>query len=251
LSAIIRRNKERFKTLLRYRDLLSQLVARDIKLKYRRSYLGYLWSVLSPLMVMVVMTVVFSTMFNHKTANFPVYLLGGNLVFSFMRESSSHAITSITGNASLLKKVYVPKYIFTLSKVTSDLVNLFFSLGALVIVMLATGVSFHWTFFLIIVPILELYAFCVGLGMMLAELTAWMYLTPIFYPVEALPDKLEWLVTRLNPMYYYVTVFRDYTWGSGVAWTGNILRGGLIAALMLLIGTAVFARTKDRFILHI
>lgn len=266
MSAIIRRNKERFKTLLRYRDLLSQLVARDIKLKYRRSYLGYLWSVLSPLMVMVVMTVVFSTMFNHKTANFPVYLLGGNLVFSFMRESSSHAITSITGNASLLKKVYVPKYIFTLSKVTSDLVNLFFSLGALVIVMLATGVSFHWTFFLIIVPILELYAFCVGLGMMLAAvavffrdvqyiwgvvLTAWMYLTPIFYPVEALPDKLEWLVTRLNPMYYYVTVFRDYTWGSGVAWTGNILRGGLIAALMLLIGTAVFARTKDRFILHI
>ena len=119
--------KERVKSLFRYKDLLAQLVSRDIKLKYRRSFLGYLWSVLNPLMTMAVMSVVFSQMFKKGIENYPVYLLSGNILYSFMRESTTHGLTSITGNASLLKKTYVPKYIFTLSKVTSDLVNLGFS----------------------------------------------------------------------------------------------------------------------------
>lgn len=257
---------KRLHTLFRYKDLLYQLVTRDIKLKYRRSYLGYIWSVLSPLMIMVVMTVVFSTMFKRNIEHFPVYLLTGNILFTFMRESSAHSITSITSNAALLKKIYVPKYIFTISKVTSDLVNLVFSLGALIIVMLVTGVPFTWHCLLFFIPVFELYVFCVGLGLFLAQAavffrdiqyiwgvvcTAWMYLTPLFYPVDALPAALGWLVVRFNPMYYYITIFRDLTMYDTVGWLPNMSRGMLIAVLMLLIGTGSFLKNKDKFILYI
>ena len=111
---------DRINVFMKYKDLLIQLVSRDIKLKYRRSFLGYLWSVLNPLFVMIIMTIVFSTMFSRNIENFPVYLFTGKMLFDFMSTSTNQAMTSVTGNAALLKKTYVPKYIFTLSKVTSD-----------------------------------------------------------------------------------------------------------------------------------
>ena len=117
----------RLQRLYDFRHLLKQLVIKDIKLKYRRSFLGYVWSVLNPLLVMVVMLLVFSHMFRSNIENFPAYLIIGQTLFNFMSEATNQAIFSITGNAALLKKVYVPKYIFTLSKVTSSLVNLLIS----------------------------------------------------------------------------------------------------------------------------
>ena len=258
--------KERVQSLFRYKNLLSQLVSRDIKLKYRRSFLGYVWSVLNPLLTMAVMTVVFSQMFKRNVENYPVFLLSGNILYSFLRESTMHGISSITGNAALLKKTYVPKYIFTLSKVTSDLVNLGFSFCALLVVMLVTGVQFSWNIFLCIVPVLELYVFCVGLSLFLAQaavffrdvqyiwnpiVLAWMYLTPIIYPLDALPGKLAWLVSKLNPLYYYLESFRDTVmYAQPPEWL-LVWRGALIAVLMLIIGLWSFARTKDKFILHI
>ena len=129
---------DRINVFMKYKDLLIQLVSRDIKLKYRRSFLGYLWSVLNPLFVMIIMTIVFSTMFSRNIENFPVYLFTGKMLFDFMSTSTNQAMTSVTGNAALLKKTYVPKYIFTLSKVTSCMVDLLISFGALFIVMLVT-----------------------------------------------------------------------------------------------------------------
>ena len=114
-----------------YRDLLRLLVVKDIKLKYRRSILGYVWSILNPLLIMSVMAVVFSAMFKRNIENFPVYLFCGQLLFNFMNSSTHVAIFSITANAPLLKKTYVPKYIFTVAKITSGMVDLVFSLGAL------------------------------------------------------------------------------------------------------------------------
>ena len=102
-----------------YKDLLKQLVIRDIKLKYRRRFLGYIWSVLYPLLIMLVMTIVFSTMFRRNIDNFPVYLFTGQVLFNFMNQSTHQAIGSLTGNAALLRKTYVPKYIFTFAKITS------------------------------------------------------------------------------------------------------------------------------------
>ena len=193
----------------KYKDLLKQLVIRDIKLKYRRSFLGYMWSVLNPLLIMIVMTIVFSAMFSRNIDNFPVYLFCGQLLFNYMNNATHQAIFSINGNASLLKKTYVPKYIFTMSKITSGLVDLLFSLGALVIVMLATQARVTWHAILFPLVLVQLYLFCLGLGLFLAQAnvffrdiqyiynaftTAWMYLTPIFYPLESLPDKLVWII---------------------------------------------------------
>jgi lipopolysaccharide transport system permease protein len=248
-----------------YRELLFQLVSRDIKLKYRRSVLGYIWSILNPLMVMIVMTIVFSSMFNRGIKNFPVYLLAGNILFTYMTGATNRALFSILVNASLLRKIYVPKYIFTLAAVTSELITMVFSLGALVIVMVATRVHFTWHFLLIIIPILELYVFTLGLGLFLAQAmvffrdiqyiwsvicTAWTYLTPIFYPIEFLPDWLRRLVMRFNPMYYYITVFRNFTLNETAVWLPNIWYGALIAALMLLIGAWTFSWHKNKFILY-
>ena len=123
----------KFRRFYAFNELLKQLVVRDIKLKYRRSYLGYLWSVLNPLMLMGVLVFVFSNIFRSNIPNFPLYLLTGQIIFNFMVEATNMSVGSITGNAALLKKTYVPKYVFTISKVGSSLVNLVFSLGAFII----------------------------------------------------------------------------------------------------------------------
>lgn len=159
----------RLERLYGFRHLLKQLVLKDIKLKYRRSFLGYLWSVLNPLLVMLVMLLVFSHMFRSDIENFPAYLIIGQTLFNFMSEATNQAIFSITGNAALLKKVYVPKYIFTLSKVTSSLVNLLFAMGAMAIVLIASRVRFSPAMLFIPVILTQLYVFSLGLGLFLAQ----------------------------------------------------------------------------------
>ena len=216
-------NKYRKQGWMGYRDLLIELVTKDVKLKYRRSFLGYLWSILNPLMIMLVMVIVFSSIFRFDIDHYPVYLIIGQTIYNYVNNATVHAIYSVTDNGALLKKVYVPKYIFPLSKVTSDLVDFLFSLGAMVLVMLITGTQF--SVYLILLPYvaIQIYVFSLGMGMFLAQasvffrdiryiynvfLTAWMYATPIFYPVTMLPDKIRWIVTHLNPLYYYIEQFR-------------------------------------------
>ena len=258
--------QERIRVFFHYRPLFRELVWKDIKLKYRRSFLGYFWSILSPLMIMIIMVIVFSNMFRFNIQNYPVYLIIGQTIFNFVSESSNQAMWSITGNAALLKKVYVPKYIFTLSKVTSACVNVFFSLGAMLIVFFVCHVHFNAYMLWIPVIILQAYLFCVGLGMLLsatnvffrdiqyihaAFLTGWMYMTPIFYQVEMLPDWLKWIVTHLNPVYSYITQFRTVVLYETFPDLMLILIGLIWAGILLLVGTAVFFKTKDQFILYI
>ena len=250
----------------KYRDLLKLLVSKNIKLKYRRSFLGYLWSILNPLMIMAVMTVVFSTMFSKSIENFPVYLFCGQLLFNFMKNSTNQAISTITGSAAMLKKCYVPKYIFTLSKITSNLLDLVFSLGALLIVMIVTKTKFTWYILVFPFVLLQLYIFCVGLGLFLAQAnvffkdtqfiynavtTAWTYLTPIFYPLESLSEKLVWSIKHFNPMYFYIGQFRDLIYYGRMPGHLIILAGCGAAVAMLGIGMWSFLRAKDQFILHI
>lgn len=258
--------KYRVKTLFKYKDLIIDLVKRDLKLKYRRSFLGYVWSVLDPLLIMIVLAVVFSSLLGKGIENYPVYLLSGRLLFDYMRKSTTAAMKSVTGNAAMLRKVYVPKYIFTLSKVTSSLIELFFSLAALILVMLATGAPFYWKQLLAPVIIVQLYIFCCGLGLFLAQLnvffrdvehiygavlTAWMYLTPIIYKIEKLPEKVQFVVKAFNPMYYYVAGFRDMVYYGNFPGPRIIWGGWLIAFLMLVFGIWSFQRTKDKFMLYI
>ena len=261
----------RIQGFIRFKDLMGQLVSRDLKLKYRRSVLGYLWSVLNPLFIMTIMAIVFSHMFKRASIpNFPVYLMSGQVMFNFMNLSTKSAINSINGSASLLKKTYVPKYVFTVSKIISGVIDCIFSMGALLIVMLFTGGEFSWRLLLFPLVLVQNFVFTLGLGLFLAATnvffrdiqyiynavtTAWLYLTPMFYPIEALPVSLQYAVSHLNPMYSYVSQFRCLTMPGFVP--GGITMGPLIfigvvsAILMLFIGLWVFVKTQVKFILYI
>ena len=258
--------KYRIKTFFKYQDLVRELVQRDLKLKYRRSFLGYLWSILNPLMIMVILVIVFSNMFRSDVTNFPVYLIIGQTLFNFMNESTTQAISSITGNASLLKKTYVPKYVFTVSKVTSSFVNTLFAMGALVVVFVVCRVTPNIYYLMIPVILLQEYVFCLGLGMLLAQgsvffrdiqyiynalLTAWMYLTPLFYPIALLPDTLRDIVVTFNPMYFFITEFRQIVLECRMPDPYLIMAGTISAILAIVIGTWAFLKTQDKFILYI
>lgn len=256
----------RLKGFFHYKDLLKHLVMRDLKLKYRRSVLGYLWSVLDPLLSMTVMTIVFSSMFKRNIDNYPVYLFSGQLLFNYMRTSTTQAMNSIVSNGGLIKKIYVPKYIFTISRVISALIDLLFNMVALLIVMLVTGAPFHWCNLLFPVVLVQLFVFCLGLGLFLAQANvffrdvqhiytavtmAWMYLTPIFYPIESLPGTVQFVVRWMNPMYYYVKQFRDVVYFGVLPQWEYVLLGSVVALLMLVFGTGLFFKNQDRFILQI
>lgn len=258
--------KLRIETFFHYIDLIKELVSRDLKLKYRRSFLGYLWSILNPLLIMLIMTMVFSQMFNRNIENYAVYLIIGRTLFEFVNNSTSQAMVSIRTNYALIKKVYIPKYVFPLAKVTSGMVDCVFSLGALLIVMIFTKTPLSPYFLLFPFVILQVYVFSCGIGFFLAQgvvffrdlqyiykafTTAWMYLTPIFYPVEQLPEVLQKIVIYVNPLYSYVTQFRTLVLERTLPEPWMVLAGSAWAVVMLIFGMITFKRSQDRFILYI
>lgn len=250
---------------LAYKNLLKELVRRDVKTKYRRSVLGMLWSVLNPLGMMIIMSIVFSHVFRSNIENFPVYLMCGQVIFNFYNEASTVAMSSVLGNASLIKKVYVPKYLFPVSKVCSCFVNLVTSFIALVIVIVATGTKLSWTALLVFIPVIYVFVFSLGMGLMLSALvvtfrdlqhlygiliTAWMYMTPIFYPLDMLPEWVADLV-RLNPLANFIEMFRDVILYNVVP--SGILQAKCIVSCVVALGLGfwIFYKQQDTFILKV
>ncbi len=245
--------------------ILRTLVTKDFKLKYRRSVLGVLWSVLNPLLMMVVLSAVFSFMFRFTIENFPLYLILGTILFNLMADSTSAAMYSITGAAPLIKKIRIEKLIFPLESVVFQIVNFVISLVAVVLVMLYFRIT--PTLNLLALPLLIFYVlvFSLGLGMLLAALavffrdvmhlwgvviTAWTYATPLFYPVDMLDGWMQ-TVMSFNPMYHYVTYFRSIVmWDAMPDLTENLVCLG-IALVTFLIGFAVFRKSENKFILYI
>lgn len=249
----------------RYRFLISQLVARDFKTKYKRSVLGILWSFLNPLLTMVVQYIVFSNLFRFDIPYYPVYLLCGIVIFNFFSESCGMALVSIVGNSSLITKVYVPKYIYPLTRIFSSLINLLISLIPLIIVVLLSGLLPTKAYLLVPYVLACLAMFCLGLGMLLAAAMVffrdiqflwgvlsmiWMYLTPLFYPASILPNNVAW-VLGINPLYYYVTFVRTCLIDGISPEPIVYVQCMLFSLIMLAIGAFVFKKTQDRFILYI
>ena len=256
---------ERFKVFFKYENLLFSLVSRDIKVRYRRSVLGMLWTVLNPLLMMVVITIVFSTLFKQNIEHFPIYYLAGSLIFSFNSETTSNALYSIIGNASLMKKVYIPKYLFPLAKIVSGLVNIGFSLIAMFVVMIILGVEFRPTLLLLPIPILYTFIFSTGLGLLLAAATvffrdiahfygvflmAWTYFTPVFYPETILPPAAMQIM-KWNPMYHYVKYMRDLVLYGNFPGMKENLVCFMFSFIFLVIGVLVFYKKQDRFVLYV
>ena len=249
----------------KYKDLVRELVVRDIKKKYRRSILGILWSMLNPLLMMLITAMVFSQLFRFDIENFALYLLTGQIIFTFYAEATNFAMGSILENSGLIKKVYVPKYLFPLSRVISSLVNLIFTIPAMLAVMLVTGASFHWKLLFALAPLFLLFIFCLGIGLLLGAyavyfrdlfhlygvvLTALNYATPIFYPEKIIPQEYQF-ISAYNPLYYYLQMFRDFVysnvWPSSELWITCIF----ISIFALLLGGYSFAKKQNHFILYV
>lgn len=256
---------EAVKSLIKYRWLLQLLIERDLKIKYRRSVLGYLWSVLNPLMMMTILTIVFSSVFRFDIPNYPVYLLAGQLMFGFFSESTSIAMTAILDGAPLIKKVKLPKYIFPLSRVLSSFVSMLLSMTALFLVMIFTDMELKITLVLLPFIILLFLLFCIGVGMMISAavvyfrdlkylytvmLTALTYLTPLFYPISIIPPEVKPYVL-MNPLYSYILFFREAAvygiWPTPQEYINCIL----ISLGTLLLGSYVFKKCQSEFILYV
>lgn len=249
----------------RYTYLLWNLVRRDITTKYRRSILGLMWSILNPLLMMLIITAVFQHLFRYEVENFPIYYLTGSLIFNFVSDSTNNALMSILASSALIRKVYIPKYIFPLEKCIFAFVNMLFSFVAVLIMLAILGVGYHWTLLLAWIPMLYVFIFCVGFGMILAALnvffrdvghlysvwvTAWMYLTPVIYPMNILPRAVQ-AVVKCNPLTYFIDCFRQLVmYGTLPSLSTNVICLAF-ALSFLFIGLVVFKRTQDRFILHI
>lgn len=257
--------KAYFEAFYRYRYLLKTLVQRDLKVKYRRSFLGYLWSILNPLLMMIVLTTVFSTLFRSNIEYFPVYYLTGSLIFNFYSEATTGALGSVLGASSLIKKVYIPKYIFPVEKCLFSFVNMLFSLVAVVIIIVVTRMPVTWTILLFPIPMIYTLIFSLGMGLILASLNvflrdlghlygvlimAWMYLTPIIYPVDILSEGMQRFMT-FNPMYYYVTYFRNLVMYGVIPDLATNLICIIIGLVSVIIGLIVFKKAQDKFILYI
>ena len=253
------------RTLNRYRFLLGQLVARDFKTRYKRSVLGVLWSMLNPLLTMGVQYLVFSHFFGSSIENYAVYLLIGTVTFNFFSEATQSALTAVTGSASLITKVYIPTYVFPLSKVLSSCINLGFSTLALYVIILIQRVPLNWFHLLIPVLYVALILFSLGIGMILSALmvyfrdmqflygvviTLWMYLTPLFYSADMIPESL-FGIYRLNPMYQYVTFFRTLVLEGACPTPEQFLFCFGYALGFVLIGALVFRAMKKKFILYV
>ena len=248
----------------KYRSLLIEFVERDIKTRYRRSILGLLWTLLNPLLTMIVMTVVFSTLFRSNIENFPVYILSGYTIYNFFSESTNSAMNSVIGGSSLIKKVYIPKYLFPLSKVLSTVVNLIASFIALLLVMLFTKTTVTANVLLIIFPMLYLFLFSLGIGMILSSLalffrdiihlygvllTLWMYLTPLFYPLEILPAWTK-VIVQINPLTSIIEYTRLITLYGAIPPLELNLICMIPGVISCAFGLWIFYNTQDKFILH-
>ena len=249
----------------KYRPLIRELVTRDLKVKYRRSFLGYVWSILNPLLMMLLQTLVFSYMFRFQIENFPLYLICGNTLFNFFNESTNMGMGSVLGNSSLIKKVYVPKFIFPISRVVSSFVNLLFSLAAIILVMLITRSPFHLTILLVWAPLVLLFLFTCGMALLLSALAvyfrdlqylygivtmAWMYATPLFYPISALPPFMEAIV-KLNPLYHYINCMRCLVMYGTVPGPNTWFACIVCAVGVMVVGLAAFRKLQRNFILYL
>jgi ABC-type polysaccharide/polyol phosphate export permease len=249
--------------IYRYRDLVMALVARELKVRYRRSAIGFTWTMLQPLLMMLVLQVVFNSLFRFKLpngTNYPVYALSGILFWNFFSQSIVSSMNSLRGNAQLLQKLPVPKAVFPLATVLSGLLNLLFALVPMLLILLITRHALSWSLLFLPVSILLATLFTLGAGLLLSPLavffsdtvelvsvllTLLMYLTPLFYRMQDLPGKVRWVV-RFNPLRSILEVFRDPIYFSKVPPLSHLAVSFSIAVAALVIGALAFRRSSDR-----
>ena len=251
---------DRLPRLFDFRDLVWALVARELKVRYRRSAIGFLWTMLQPLLTMLVLQVAFSALFRFDVPNYPVYVLAGVLLWNFISQSILAAMNSLRGNAQLLKKVPVPKEVFPIATVASGLVNLLFALAPLLLILVVTGHPLRPSLLFLPVAIVIATVFVLGAGLLLSPLAAFfqdvvemvgvvmtmlMYLTPVFFPLAIVPERFRWIV-RYNPLRVILDVFRVPIYEGRLPSPLTISVATGLAVVSFLVGRIVFRRSCDR-----
>lgn len=246
--------------LLRYRDLVRALVVRDLKVRYRRSTIGFLWTMLQPMFTMLVLTLVFSAVFRFSLPNYSVYALAGIMFWNFFSQSVTTAMNSLRANAQLLTKIPVPKAVFPLATVIAGVINLLFAMVPLFAILLVTGHPIRPAVLFIPVAILIAALFTLGAGLLLSPmavffydtvemvtvvLTLLMYMTPVFYPMDIVPEKYVWAV-RFNPLRSVMEVFRDPIYYGKIPPLPHLAVAVGVAAIALVVGIVAFRRSSDR-----
>lgn len=252
---------EELRGLLQYKDLVIQLVRRDVVSRYKRSALGIAWTLLNPLGMMIILTIVFGQLFGGMDG-YSAYLLCGLVAWTFFSQTTSAAMTQMVWGSSLLQRIYVPRTTFVISAIGTGLVNLVISLVPLFFVVAVTGLRLHWAILFLPVSVLLLTAFSVGVGLLISAwaiyfpdiaemyqvaLIGWLYLTPIIYPLEVIPASYRFWFFHLNPMYYMIQAFRKPIYEGVLPTWPLIAATALIAFLALFTGWMVFTSRADEF----
>lgn len=249
----------------RYRELIWALALKELKLRYKRSFLGFLWALLNPLLLMLVLTAVFSTIMRSKVEHYSVFLLSMLFPFTFFSQSLSYAAESIVGNADLIKKVRISKLVFPIAALVSNLINLVLSLIPLAIIVLVTGTPFHWTWIYLPIPLLTLSLFTLGATFLFAAanvfyrdvshilqivLQLWFYATPILYDINIFPQRYHWIF-KLNPLIFVLNGFRLSVWAGLLPQAQSIFASFVCAFISLVVGFAIFRRYQDSFVFYV
>lgn len=247
--------------VVRYRDLVVQIIRRDILTRYKRSVLGVAWTMLNPLGTMIILTFAFSRIFSN-IPGYAAYVLSGLIGWTFFAQTTNAAISHLVWGGGLLKRIYVPRTVFALSAIGTGLVNVLLSLIPLLAVTIIIGIPIRASILVLPVSILILAMFSLGVGLIVSAvavyftdvaemyqivLTAWMYLTPVIYPETILPDRYRIWIAWLNPMYHLIRIFRDPVYGGTIPDIQTLLYSGIVSILILTIGWIFFTRKADEF----
>lgn len=245
--------------------MFEELVKRDFKQKYKRTVLGMAWSILSPLLTLLVMSIVFSRFFAYQMQHYTIYLFCGNLVFNYFRESTTGGMNSLMSNADIFSKVNVPKYLFLLSKNVSALINFGLTLCIFFLFALLDRVPFRASFLLLLYPIVCLVIFNIGVGLVLSALFVFfrdvgylydvfimllMYMSAIFYTVDSFPSVMQKLFL-VNPIYCYIKYFRVIVLEGEIPSAAFHVLCLFYALIMVLIGSWIYKKYNHKFLYYV
>jgi ABC-2 type transport system permease protein len=251
--------------ILKNWELIWALALKELRVRYKRSALGFLWALLNPLMMMVILTVVFSTIASMPVDKYAVFLISALMPWTFFSQALSYSVESIVGNGVLLQKVRVTQSVFPVAAVVSNLLNFFFSLGPMILILLVLRFPLHWTWAFLPVPLFALFCFTLGCGFFCAAanvfyrdvshviqivLQGWFYLSPVMYSLEFLPGKYRGFF-KLNPMLYLLDEFRVPIYYGQIPSVASIALSMGIGLVSLYIGYMVFRRVKDSFVFYV
>ncbi len=251
--------------LYHYRELLRVLVSSELKLRYRRSVLGFFWTLLNPLLMMVVLSVVFSTVMRFNIRDYWVSLVAGLLPWTFFSQSVGTSLMSIVGKGALLKKVYIPKSIIPLSVVLAGLVNFLLSLVAMLVLMLAVGHPPALAVLFLPIPIAFMTLFAIGMALVFSCLNvyfrdfghmtevilqAWFYTSPVIYSLAMVPEPYR-PYFMWNPLYFIIECFREPIFNGALPSAETVLTAGVVSLLAAIVGFLIFVRFERGFILRV